>query len=223
MSVEGPKVYPVVYDAQIGLQYSFQSGYITIPEAPVNSITMLTGDITAMGPGSATATLAAVNSNVGSFTNANITVNAKGLITAAANGTGGGVITNPTPYTPTLVGFGTTSNVTFWWTQVGNMIHIQGLFKAGTATAVVATVSIPGTKTIDTTSVANGMPLGWSLNMSGGLWQGNAMIVFSDASDTSNLFFQWTVTGGSLPTKALANSFATPAYLNIDVWVPVIS
>ena len=35
------------------------------------------------------ATLATVNSNVGSFTNANITVNAKGLITAASSGTSG--------------------------------------------------------------------------------------------------------------------------------------
>jgi trimeric autotransporter adhesin len=52
-------------------------------------ITALTGDVSATGPGSATATLATVNSNVGSFTNADITVNAKGLITAASSGPAG--------------------------------------------------------------------------------------------------------------------------------------
>lgn len=51
-------------------------------------ITQLTGDVTAgPGSGSQAATLATVNSNVGAFTYASITVNAKGLITAAASGT----------------------------------------------------------------------------------------------------------------------------------------
>lgn len=56
-------------------------------QATGNYITALTGDATASGPGSAALTLATVNSNVGSFTYSNITVNAKGLITAASSGT----------------------------------------------------------------------------------------------------------------------------------------
>ena len=44
-----------------------------------------TGDAT----GSTALTLATVNTNVGSFTNATVTVNAKGLVTAASSGTGG--------------------------------------------------------------------------------------------------------------------------------------
>lgn len=50
-------------------------------------ITALTGDVTASGTGSVAATLATVNSDIGSFTNASITVNGKGLITAASSGT----------------------------------------------------------------------------------------------------------------------------------------
>ena len=49
-------------------------------------LTALTGDGVASGPGSSALTLATVNSNVGSFTYASITVNAKGLITAASSG-----------------------------------------------------------------------------------------------------------------------------------------
>lgn len=43
----------------------------------------LTGDVTSVGNAT---TLATVNSNVGSFVGANVTVNAKGLVTAASNG-----------------------------------------------------------------------------------------------------------------------------------------
>lgn len=62
-------------------------------QATGNYITALTGDVTAAGPGSAAATLATVNSNVGSFTNASVTVDAKGRITAASSGGASGIST----------------------------------------------------------------------------------------------------------------------------------
>lgn len=66
------------------------SNVLNIPQyqAAGNYLTALTGDVTASGPGSAAATLATVNSNVGSFGSSTsiptITVNGKGLITAAS-------------------------------------------------------------------------------------------------------------------------------------------
>jgi hypothetical protein len=83
-------------------------------QATGNYLTALTGDATATGPGSAVLTLATVNSNVGSFTYSNVTVNAKGLVTAASSNTttGSGNIvlsTSPTLVTPVL---GTPTSVT---------------------------------------------------------------------------------------------------------------
>lgn len=96
-------------------------------QATGNYITALTGDATAAGPGSAALTLATVNSNVGSFTAANITVNAKGLITAASNGASA-----PVPNKETFVLSGT--NITNQYldlAQVAKTGSILFLVKGG--------------------------------------------------------------------------------------------
>jgi hypothetical protein len=78
------------------------SGWASADE---NAITQLTGDVTAVGPGSAAATLAASGVTAGSYAAANITVDAKGRVTAAANG--GNVAAIPHNVT-SLRAFGTT-------------------------------------------------------------------------------------------------------------------
>lgn len=97
-----------------GLVTAASSTSIQIAESQVTNLTTdlaakqvgpLTGDITTSSAASAATTLATVNSNVGSFTSANITVNAKGLITAASSGSVeipiGGIIMWGTASAPT--------------------------------------------------------------------------------------------------------------------------
>lgn len=90
-STVGPNVTVDVQTAsgsQPGLLSSADWSTFNGKQASGSYITALTGDVAASGPGSATATLATVNSNTGSFGSStaipSFTVNGKGLMTAAS-------------------------------------------------------------------------------------------------------------------------------------------
>ena len=120
-------------DATSSIQTQLNSKQTTLTGTGIarntGAATELSGDISTSG--SNVTTLPTVNSNVGSFTNANITVNGKGLVTAAANGSTGssGALTN------------ITGNVTVTGASVSN----GGVVVAGRSTSSVTFSSIPST------------------------------------------------------------------------------
>ena len=113
-----------------------------------------------------TGTLATVNSNVGSFTNATLTVNAKGLITAASSGTA--PVTSVTGTAPVVSSGGTTpaismaaatTSVSGYLTSTDWNTFNNKTSNTGTVTSITAgtyltggTITTSGTITVDATT-----------------------------------------------------------------------
>lgn len=110
-----------------------------------------TGDAT----GATALTLATVNSNVGSFTNASVTVNAKGLVTAASNGSTNAATATAlaTPRTIDGVSFDGSSNIvlTAWSTLSGTSPALTF-----TATQKAHTLTLTGNTTFTASGYAQG-------------------------------------------------------------------
>lgn len=64
----------------------------------------------------------------------------------------GAAATAPITWTPTISSFGAVSNINFNYYQVGNFLHGQGTFTAGTVAGTLASFSLPSGLSIDNTS-----------------------------------------------------------------------
>jgi hypothetical protein len=204
-------------------------GRITAAASNTNDLTQLTGDVTAgPGGGSQVATLATVNSNVGSFTNSTITVNAKGLITAASSGTApvtsvsgtAGDISSTGGTTP-IIDLVNTAVTPGSYTYTSLTVDAKGrLTGASSGTAPVTSVSGTAgdisstggtTPVIDlvNTAVTPGSYTNTNLTVDakGRITTASNGTAVTSVSGTAN---QITSTGGNTPVIAIANPVTFP-------------
>ena len=152
---------------------------VAYSSAPVSAITALTGDGTATGPGSSAFTLATVNASPGTYTNASVTVNAKGLVTSASSGSAGfvnpmttlgdiiyggaagaatrlaGNTTTPREFL-TSAGISSAATAPTWSSLVSGDIPNNAANTSGNATtATTVTGSVPSAQVLGTTAGGN--------------------------------------------------------------------
>ena len=137
----------------------------------------LTGDITGSTTvdGSANwsiaTTLATVNSNVGAFTNASVTVNGKGLVTAVSSGTapvtsvtGTAPVVSSGGATPAISMAAATTSVSGYLTSTDwNTFNSKG---SGTVTSVGGTGTVNGLTLTGTVTTSGNLTLGGTLDLS---------------------------------------------------------
>jgi hypothetical protein len=85
-------------------------------------------------------------------------------------------------YTPTFTGFGTVTNVSFFWRQVGDSYEIIGKGTTGTCTATEARISLPNNGTADSVKVPSIRPVGTFDRAANAAWTGLAALAESGVS-----------------------------------------
>lgn len=129
----------------------------------------------------------------------------------------GAADTSTTPYTPTIVGFGTPTSVNFSYARKGDEIHVIGSFVSGVATAVTAEIGLPSgllsSSSLNTNQVVGNMVI--DVNSTGAF-----STLISPSASSMNVSYSNVAGGGATPE--LGNGVAANgSIVRIEAMFPI--
>ena len=197
-------------------------------QASGNYITALTSDITASGPGSAVATLATVNSNVGTYGGASavptFTVNGKGLVTAVSTSTviaPAGTLTGTTlasnVVTSSLTSLGTITTGVWHGSTIDNAYLTNSTISGISLGSNLNTLSADGTLTLvggynGSTTRTVGLNLG-----NANTWTGTQTI--NNLISATNMTINGTLTDSAGSTGSTGTFIGYSQVTGYPVWI----
>jgi hypothetical protein len=141
-------------------------------------------------------------------------------------GLGGGGSPQTLTYTPTIVGFGSPSNVRFRYWISGDRLYVRGTFTSGTLDAALGTISLPGSNTINASKMEYEGATSGNCPSVGDFRQPNATMVANIVSctdtSTSVVYTARIITVNSSLAPDNANSqFFGSVFTHVSFDVPI--
>ena len=136
----------------------------------------------------------------------------------------GPVVTDWVSYTPTIVGFGTPTNVNFRSRRVGDSLEVEGFFQAGTTTASTAQVTLGfsggnSNVTIDTTKLTANAVVGKCGYGGQSATFFGAFVLATGANNFFNFSAQTSTNNNLAPVSG--SFFASTAFIQFNARVPI--
>lgn len=131
-------------------------------------------------------------------------------------------------YTPTFVGFGTPSAVTFYSRRVGDSLQVHGTLTTGTSTATSNSVSVGynggnANVSVDTTKIATNTKVGDAITGAASTtYFRNAILAPASSTTTVQISVQNSTTSATTSPVGGTTIAGTGVIINMDFMVPIV-